>query len=87
MAAQTLPLSLDEFHKRYDGAKPAFEYWYGRAIQKSTPTALHGVVQFIIMMLLEKAGWNVASEVRLKVSSDAEPVPDAIAVRGKFKGR
>jgi Uma2 family endonuclease len=87
MATQTLPLSLEEFHKRYDGAKPAYEYWYGQAIQKSMPTALHGVVQFVIMMLLEKAGWNAASEVRLKISSDAEPVPDAIAVRGKFKGR
>jgi Uma2 family endonuclease len=51
------------------------------------PTVLHGIVQTIIVMLLERAGWNTASEVRLKVVSDAEPVPDVIAVRGKFKGR
>ncbi len=38
-------------------------------------------------MLLEQAGWNTASEVRLKIVKDAEPVPDVIAVRGKFKGR
>ena len=50
------------------------------------PTVLHGVVQSIVMMLLERASWNTASEVRLKVVSDAEPIPDAIAVRGKFKG-
>jgi Uma2 family endonuclease len=87
MAAQPLPLSLEEFHRRYDGAKPAYEFWYGAAVRKSMPTALHGVVQLLIMMLLEKAGWNTASEVRLKVAADAEPVPDVIAVRGKFKGR
>ncbi len=38
-------------------------------------------------MLLERGGWNAASEVRLKIVSDAEPVPDVIATRGKFKGR
>jgi Uma2 family endonuclease len=87
MAAQSLPLSLEEFHRRYDGAKPAYEYWYGTAIQKRMPTVLHGVVQAIIIMLLEKAGWSTAAEVRLKVVSEAEPVPDVIAVHGKFKGR
>jgi Uma2 family endonuclease len=87
MAAQPLPLSLEEFHRLYDGAKPAYDYWYGAAIQKPMPTVLHGIVQAILIMLLEKAGWNTASEVRLKVVSDAEPVPDVIAVRGKFKGR
>jgi Uma2 family endonuclease len=87
MAAQPLPLSLEEFHRQYDGAKPAYDYWYGTAVQKSRPTLLHGIVQAIIMMLLEKAGWNTASEVRLKVVSNAEPVPDVIAVRGKFRGR
>lgn len=51
------------------------------------PTALHGLIQRIIMKLLDKAGWNTASEVRLKVVRDAEPVPDVVAVRGKFKGR
>jgi Uma2 family endonuclease len=87
MAAQSVPLSLEEFHRQYDGAKPAYHYWYGAAVQKSMPTVLHGIVQAIIMMLLEKAGWNAASEVRLKIVPDAEPVPDVIAVRGKFKGR
>jgi Uma2 family endonuclease len=87
MAAQPLPLSLEEFHTLHDGAKPAFEYWHGAAVQKPMPTVLHGIVQAILVMLLERAGWNTASEVRLKVVSDAEPVPDVIAVHGKFKGR
>ena len=87
MAAQPAPLSLEEFHRLYDGAKPAYEYWHGVAIQKSMPTALHGLVQYLIMMLLRQAGWITASEVRLKIASDAEPVPDVIAIRGKFRGR
>ena len=87
MAARPLPLTLEEFHTLYDGAKPAFEYWHGAAVQKPMPTVLHGIVQAILVMLLERAGWNTASEVRLKVVSDAEPVPDVIAVHGKFIGR
>ncbi len=51
------------------------------------PTALHGIVQIILALLLEKAGWNTASEVRLKVAPHAEPVPDLVAVRGRFTGR
>ncbi len=43
-------------------------------------------MQFIIATLLERAGWNTSLEVRLKVAPDAEPVPDVIAVQGKFKG-
>jgi len=39
------------------------------------------------MKLLEAAGWNTASEVRLKVVPEAEPVPDLIAIRGKYRGR
>jgi Uma2 family endonuclease len=84
VAAQLSPLSLEDFHKLYDGAKPAYEYWHGAAIRKPMPTVLHGMIQILISMLLEKAGWNTASEVRLKVSSDAEPVPDVIAVRDQF---
>ncbi len=87
MAAQPDALTLEEFHNLYDGEKPAYEYWYGQAIQKSAPTALHGIVQAILVMLLEQAGWNTASEVRLKIIREVEPVPDLIAVRGKFKGR
>lgn len=86
MAAHPLPLSLEEFHRLYDGAKPAYEYWYGTAVRKSMPTILHSLIQRIIMTLLEKAGWNTAPEVRLKVVREAEPVPDVIAVKGKFKG-
>jgi Uma2 family endonuclease len=87
MAAQPLSLTPEEFHRLYDGAKPAYEYWYGAAVRKSMPTSLHGILQFLIMKLLDAAGWNTASEVRLKIVPDAEPVPDVIAVQGKIEGR
>jgi Uma2 family endonuclease len=84
MAAQLSPLSLEDFHRLYDGAKPAYEYWYGSAIRKPMPTVLHGIIQVLISMILEKAGWNTALEVQLRVSSEAEPVPDVIAIRDQF---
>lgn len=86
MAAEPLPLSIEEFHKLCDDAKPAYEYWFGEAVQKSMPTILHGIVQFLIATLLERAGWNTSLEVRLKIVPDVEPVPDVIAVQGKFRG-
>ena len=87
MASQPSPLTIEEFHKLYDGAKPAYEYWHGVAVRKSMPTFLHGLVQFVIMTLLKDAGWTTAPEVRLKVVSNVEPVPDVIAIRGKARGR
>jgi Uma2 family endonuclease len=87
MAAQPEALTLEEFHKLYDGAKPAYEYWYGQAFRKPMPTVLHSIVEIVLAMLLERAGWNTAPEVRLKVVAEVEPVPDLIAVRGKFKSR
>jgi hypothetical protein len=37
MATASRPLTLDEFHARYRGQKPHFEYWFGEAIQKAVP--------------------------------------------------
>ena len=81
MATQPIPLSLEEFHELYAAAKPAYEYWFGIAVQKPMPTLLHGIVQMLVAMLLERSGWNTASEVRLKVDHNAEPVPDVRGAR------
>lgn len=87
MATAAAHLSLEEFHRLYDGKKPAYEYWFGEAIRKAMPTNVHGVVQFLIMLMLRNLGWTVASEARLKVIREAEPVPDVIAVHGKLPRR
>src|SRR4051812_26670301 len=81
MSTTSTHLSLEEFHRLYDGVKPYYEYWFGAAIQKPTATDLHGVLQFVIMMLLRGRGWYPRSEVTLKLVPDAEPVPDIIAWR------
>jgi Uma2 family endonuclease len=75
-------LSVEEFHARYDGEKPYYEYWNGEAVQKSMPTLLHGLIQKILMMLLDGIGYASASEVTLKLDPAYEPVPDVIAFDG-----
>ncbi len=79
-------LSLEEFHRLYDGEKPNYEYWFGEAIQKPRATSLHGALQFVLMMFLRTRGWIVAPEVTLKLVADAEPVPDVIASRERLSG-
>jgi Uma2 family endonuclease len=76
---------LEEFHRIYDGVKPYHEYWFGEAIPKSMPTSLHGAVQAVIIFLFLGRGWKAFSEVTLKMSVDAELVPDVIATRGKLE--
>ncbi|MDQ2844446.1 MAG: Uma2 family endonuclease [Acidobacteriota bacterium] len=80
MAAAHSFLTPDRFEQLYtDDCKPYFEYWFGEAIQKSTRTAVHGVLQWVLAMLLARRGWKAATEVRLKISQVAHPVPDVIA--------
>jgi Uma2 family endonuclease len=75
-------LSLQDFHARYDGEKPYYEYWDGEAVQKSMPTYLHGLIQGILMRLLDGIGYTAASEVTLKLDPRYEPIPDVIAIDG-----
>lgn len=79
MAAAPDYLSLEQFERLYEGEKPHYEYWFGEAIQKSMPTSLHGLVQLVVGMLLLRRGWQAGSEVRLKISNVAHPVPDIVA--------
>lgn len=85
MAAAPSFLSLEQFDSLYRGEKPHFEYWFGEAVQKSMPTSLHGVFQLVLGMLLLRRGWKTSSEVRLKLSGHAEPVPDVIADRHRLQ--
>ena len=64
----------------YAGEKPCYEYWAGEAVQKSRATSLHGLIQKIVMRLLDEIGYESVSEVTLSLDGDYEPVPDVIAV-------
>ena len=79
-------LSLEEFHARYDGEKPYYEYWDGEAVQKSAATFLHGRIQCLIAVLLDGIGYVSAIEVTLKLDPSYEPVPDIIALDGPVAG-
>jgi Uma2 family endonuclease len=75
-------LSVEEFHARYGGEKPYYEYWNGEAVQKSKPTLLHGLIQKILLGLLDGIGYNSAPEVTLKFDLAHELIPDVIAGDG-----
>jgi Uma2 family endonuclease len=72
-------LTLEQFDEAYRDKKPYFEYWFGEAIQKSMPTSSHGSFQILLGMLLMARGWKAASEVRLKLSTFANPILDLVA--------
>jgi Uma2 family endonuclease len=75
-------LSVEEFHARYDGHKPYYEYWNGEAFQKSAATLLHGRIQGILLRLLDGIGYVSAPEVTLKLDPAYEPIPDVITIDG-----
>jgi len=78
-------LTVEEFRVRYAGEKPYYEFWAGEAIQKSHATSLHGLIQKIVMRLLNEIGYESASEVTLRIDRDYEPVPDVIAVDPRYR--
>jgi Uma2 family endonuclease len=77
-------LSLDAFHARFDSEKPHFEYWDGEAVQKSTSTRLHSLIQKILVKLLDGLGYDSGQEITLKLDPAYEPVPDVIAAEGRI---
>jgi Uma2 family endonuclease len=79
MASPAQFLSLQQFEQTYGDEKPYYEYWFGEAIQKPMPTSLHGTAQLVLGMLLFSRGWKAASEVKLKLSPFANPIPDLVA--------
>ena len=80
-------LTPAQFESIYtDEIKPYYEYWFGKAIPKSTPTLSHGVMQVTVGMFLMRNGWRTATELRLKLSKVAFPVPDIAANRKPFHG-
>lgn len=67
----TTHLSLEEFHRLYDGVKPNYEYWFGEATPKAIPTVLHSTVQLALILILARRGWRALPELTLKMGSEA----------------
>lgn len=79
MAVGSPFLSLARFDDEFSGNTPRYEYWFGEALPKAMPTALHGAIQAILITMLLAKGWRALPEVKLKISRLAQPVPDLIA--------
>jgi Uma2 family endonuclease len=77
-------LSLEEFHSRFAGEKPYFEYWDGEPVQKAAPTRLHSLIQEILVGLLDALGYDAGQEITLKLDPAYEPIPDVIAAEGSI---
>ena len=86
MATTASKLTLAQFEQQFGHTGRAYEFWYGEAIPKSMPTWVHGILQAIIMRLLDDAGFTAASEVELRIDPDAHPKPDLIASKTKPHG-
>ena len=52
-------LTLGEFETLYGDSKPHYEYWDEEARQKTKPTLLHGLLQKIMMLLLDDLGSSI----------------------------
>jgi Uma2 family endonuclease len=85
MVAVAENLTLAEFQSKYEKGDDSYEYWHGRAIPKGMPTWIHGLLQAILMSLLNEAGYVAASEVELRIAPDARPKPDVIATKGEVE--
>lgn len=86
MAAAPGFLSAEKFEQVYGDGKPHYEYWFGEAIQKHMPTLLHSILQGLLFALIRQRGWHAATELRLKISKLAYPVPDVAASSSQLEG-
>lgn len=85
MAATVDKLTIAEFERQYGDSKPYHEYWFGEVVPKAMPTWLNSLLHKILMNLLDEAGYESGAEVRLKLSSEFEPLPDVIATAGELE--
>jgi Uma2 family endonuclease len=80
-------MTLEQFDSQYANRKPYFEYWFGAPVQKSMPTWIHSLLQKIVMRLLDDAGYESVAELKLKISTEFQPLPDVSAVLpGQIEG-
>ncbi len=79
-------LTAEQFEERYGEEKPYYEFWFGEAIQKEVPYKIHCILQGLIFGLLRQRGWKPGTELRLKISKQAFPIPDLTASSQPLEG-
>jgi Uma2 family endonuclease len=75
-------LSVEQFRRMYVGSKPHFELLSGEAIQKTTPTKAHAVLQFLLCVMLRELGVKSLPELTLAIDESWEPTPDVCGILG-----
>jgi hypothetical protein len=82
MPLTTEKLTRESFRSRYAHQKPYFELLDGEAVQKSVPTRLHSILQFILAVILKELGFKSRPELTLAIDESWEPTPDVCGVLG-----
>lgn len=77
-AQTTATLTLEQYHARYAGEN-GYEYWFGEAVRKPTPTWLHAILQGLLTEIFHRLGYFSGSELTLRVDPQWEPRPDVAA--------
>ena len=63
------------------GGKPNCEYRDGVLYPKPRPTTFHGLLEFMLVVLLRKCGLQAAPEITVRLSATRYLVPDVVAAR------
>jgi len=61
--------------------KPYCEYVDGVLVPKAMPTKSHALIQYLLLVLLNKQGVEALSEVTVRVSGTKFLIPDVVAAR------
>ena len=73
----TAQVSVEEYLRRTE--KPYCEYVDGVLYPKPVPTLLHGLLENLLVNLLEKQGMQAVSEVTVRLTGTKYLIPDVIA--------
>jgi Uma2 family endonuclease len=76
MSSTTL-MSLDEY--LHTSCKPACEYIDGALRQTSIPTKRHAWIEFMLVTLLRRQGFEALAEVTVRLTQTKFLIPDVIA--------
>ncbi len=75
-------LTRGAFREMYAQRKPYYELLDGAAVQKSLPTRLHSILQFVLSVMLKELGFKSRPELTLAIDEAWEPTPDVCGVLG-----
>jgi len=82
MSATAEKLTPERFRDIYAQRKPYFELLDGEAFQKSVPTKLHSILQFVLCVMLKELGFKSRPELTLAIDEAWQPTPDVCGILG-----